>query len=127
MIDRTPDETSPHSRADLTPIYQSAVLVLTWGFRVAAALLGVGLVLQAIQGDGLSTSARPIPEIFDLLLDGESRALVDLAIVAMILTPVAAVVAIAAGFARIGDRRYTIASLVVLVILGISITVSLLK
>ncbi len=115
-----------HDQSQLDPIYRSAGLVLTWGFRVAAALLAAGLLLAAIQGDDLSESAEPIPDIVGNLLDGESSALVDLAIVAMVLTPVAAVIAIALGFSRIADRRYTLASFFVLAVLGISIIVSML-
>jgi uncharacterized membrane protein len=123
MSDQTP---TPGDQSNLDPIYRSAGLVLTWGFRVAATLLSGGLLLAAIQGDDLSEEAEPIPEIVDLLLDGKSSALVDLAIVAMVLTPVAAVIAIALGFYRIADRRYTAASLFVLAVLGISIVVSML-
>lgn len=120
------DNIPPHDQSKLDPIYRSAGVVLTWGFRIAAALLAGGLLLAAIQGDDLSNAAEPIPEIVDHLLDGESSALVDLAIVAMVLTPVAAVMAIALGFYRIADRRYTLASVFVLAVLGISIVVSML-
>ncbi len=113
-------------QTDLTPLYRTAGLILTWGFRLVAALLATGLILAAIQDDALSEQAEPLPEILDNLLDGESSALVDLAIVAMVLTPVAAVIAIAAGFLRLGDRRYALASLFVLTVLGISIAISLL-
>jgi uncharacterized membrane protein len=123
MTDRTPE---PGDESNLDPLYHSAGLVLTWGFRIAAALLAAGLLLAAIQGDDLSTAAKPIPDTIELLLDGESSALVDLAIVAMVLTPVAAVIAIAIGFYRIADRRYTAASVFVLAVLGISIAVSML-
>jgi uncharacterized membrane protein len=123
MTDQT---AGSRDQSKLDPIYRSAGLVLTWGFRVAAALLAAGLLLAAIQGDDLSEEAEPIPEIVDLLLDGKSSALVDLAIVAMVLTPVAAVIAIAVGFYRIADRRYAVASFFVLAVLGISIIVSML-
>ena len=123
MTDHTP---GTHDQSQLDPIYRSAGIVLTWGFRVAAGLLAAGLLLAAIQGDDLSETAEPIPDIVGNLLDGESSALVDLAIVAMVLTPVAAVIAIALGFSRISDRRYTIASFFVLAVLGISIVVSML-
>ena len=115
-----------HDQSNLDPIYRSAGLVLTWGFRIAATLLAGGLLLAAIQGEDLSSEAESIPKIVEHLLDGESRALVDLAIVAMVLTPVVAVLAIALGFYRIADRRYTVASLFVLAVLGISIIVSML-
>ncbi len=113
-------------QTDLTPLYRTAGLILTWGFRLVAALLAAGLILAAIQDDDLSEQAEPLPNILDNLLDGESSALVDLAIVAMVLTPVAAVIVIATGFLRLGDRRYALASLFVLAVLGISIAISLL-
>ncbi len=121
-----PGRAASPTQSDLDPIYRVAGVVLTWGFRFAATLLAVGLLLAAIQDNGLSETAEPIPDILNLLLDGESSALVDLAIVVMVLTPVAAVLAIAAGFYRLGDRRYTLASLFVLAVLGISITISML-
>jgi uncharacterized membrane protein len=123
MIDQNTDT---RDQSNLAPIYRSVGLVLTWGFRIAATLLAAGLLLAAIQDDDLSEKAEPIPDIVANLFDGESSALVDLAIVAMVLTPVAAVIAIALGFSRIADRRYTIASFFVLAVLGISIAVSML-
>ena len=113
-------------QTDLAPLYRAAGAVLTWGFRLTAALLAVGVVLAVIQDDELSEESESLPEIVGLLLDGDSSGLVDLAIVAMVLTPVVAVVVIVAGFLRLGDRRYALASLFVLAILGISIAVSLL-
>ncbi len=123
MIDQNTDT---RDQSNLDPIYRSAGLVLTWGFRIAATLLAAGLLLAAIQDDDLSEKAEPIPDIVANLFDGESSALVDLAIVAMVLTPVAAVIAIALGFSRIADRRYTMVSFFVLAVLGVSIAVSML-
>jgi len=122
----TPTPPSTDRQSDLTPLYRTAGLILTWGFRLVAALLAAGLILAAIQGNDLSEQAEPLPQILKNLLDGESSALVDLAIVAMVLTPVAAVIAIATGFLRLGDRRYALASFFVLTVLGISIAISLL-
>lgn len=115
------------SQTELAPLYRSAIAVLTWGFRLAAALLTAGLIVAAVRDEKISKKAEPLSEIFSLLRHGHSTALVDLAILAMILTPVAAVVTTAAGFYRLGDRRYTLASLFVLTVLGVSIAISLLR
>lgn len=116
----------PTGQSDLDPLYRALGFVLTWGFRLTAALLALGLVLAATQGDDLSEEAESLPRIAEHLFDGDSGALFDLAIVAMVLTPVVAVVVVAIGFLRLGDRRYALASLFVLAILGISIAISLL-
>lgn len=113
-------------QSDLDPLYRSLGFVLTWGFRLTAALLALGLILAAIQGDDLSEESESLPNIAEHLLDGDSGAIVDLAIVAMVLTPVIAVVVVAIGFLRLGDRRYAVASLFVLAVLGVSIAISLL-
>ena len=112
---------------ELAPLYRAAGLVLTWGFRLAAALLAGGLLLAAIRDESISKEAEPLSEILSLLLDGHSTALVDLSILAMILTPVATVLVIAVGFLRLNDRRYALASLFVLAVLGVSIAISLVR
>ncbi len=127
--DPTPTPTfraAPSGQSDLDPLYRTLGFVLTWGFRLTASLLALGLILAAIQDDDLSEEAESLPNIAEHLLDGDSGALVDLAIVAMVLTPVVAVVVVAVGFLRLGDRRYALASLFVLGVLGVSIAISLL-
>jgi uncharacterized membrane protein len=112
--------------AALAPLYAAAGRILTWGFRLSAALLAAGLLLALVRDEPLSEEAEPLPEVIDLVLEGEGAGLVDLAIVAMILTPVATVLVVAAGFLRLGDRRYALASSIVLAILAVSVAVSLL-
>ncbi len=111
---------------ELLPIYQAAGSVLTWGFRVAAGLLTVGIGVALLRQEPLATRAEPLPEVISGLLDGDARGIVDLAIVAMIATPVMTTLAVAIGFLRLGDRLYAALSLVVLAILGTSIAVALL-
>ncbi len=112
--------------AELLPIYQAAGTVLTWGFRVAASLLIIGIVVALLRQEPLATQAEPLPEVISGLLDGEARRIVDLAIVAMIATPVITTLVVAIGFLRLRDRLYAALSLVVLAILGTSIAVALL-
>lgn len=111
---------------ELLPIYQAARSVLAWGFRVAATLLIVGIAVALFRKEPLATRAEPLPEVVSGLLEGEARRIVDLAIVAMIATPVITTLVVAIGFLRLGDRLYAALSLVVLVILGTSIAVALL-
>ncbi len=93
---------------------------------MAAGLLTVGIGVALLRQEPLATRAEPLPEVISRLLDGEARGIVDLAIVAMIATPVMTTLAVAIGFLRLGDRLYAALSLVVLAILGTSIAVALL-
>jgi AcrR family transcriptional regulator len=112
---------------ELTPLYAATGRILTWGFRVSAALLATGLLLALVRDEPLSDEARPLPGVIEQIGDGHGAGLVDLAIVAMILTPVATVIVVAFGFLRLGDRRYALASTVVLAILAVSVALSLLR
>ncbi len=111
---------------ELLPIYQAAGSVLTWGFRVAASLLIIGIAVALVRQEPLARRAEPLPKVVSGLLEGEARRIVDLAIVAMIATPVVTTLVVAIGFLRLRDRLYATLSLVVLAILGTSIAVALL-
>ena len=109
----------------LTPLYDAAVRTFVWGFRIGAALLGLGLVLAVVKGQPLGREADPIPRVLAEVLAGNAAGIIDLAILWFMLTPVAATIVTAASFWRMGDRRYATLSLVVLVILGASIALAL--
>ena len=109
----------------LAPLYETALRIFTWGFRIGAVLLIVGIVLTLVQGQQLATEAAPFSTVLSLLLSGNSAGVIDLAIVWFMIVPVVAVVAVAAAFWRMGDRRYAALSLVVLAILGASIALAL--
>ncbi len=111
----------------LFPIYRSAITVLSWGFRLGAALLAVGLIVAAIKGEALERKAEAFPDIIPAVLDGKASGIVDLAILCLMATPVATVFVVALGFFRIGDRRYGLLSLIVLGVLAISISLSLFR
>ena len=70
-----------------------------------------------------------VPAYPDILRQAgvEGSAIVSLAILAMMATPVVTVITIAAGFFRINDRRFGQVSLVVLGVLCISIIAALLR
>jgi uncharacterized membrane protein len=113
--------------AELAGIYQAAITTLAWGFRLGAALLALGLIVTVAQGEALNDRAAPFAEVIPAVLDGEGRAVVDLAIVWFMATPVVTVLVVMIGFARMRDRRYAALSLAVLAILATSITLALLR
>lgn len=121
------EEAEHHPVSALPAISQAAVTSLTWGFRLAAALLVLGLALAAIKQESLGERTDPFIEIFPAILDGKARGIVDLAIVTLMATPVVTTLVVAVGFFREGDRRYGLLSLTVLVVLGISVSLSLFR
>jgi uncharacterized membrane protein len=98
--------------------------VLTWGFRISGALLILGLLISAIQGEELHTSLESIPELIETLLEGDGAAIVGLGILTMMITPIASTISIIASCIRLGDRRFAMITTAVLVILFISATIA---
>jgi uncharacterized membrane protein len=112
---------------DTTPLRNATANVLSWGFRVSVVLLAIGLVIAAFGDQTLAVKATSFADLIPDLLDGKASAIVSLAILAMMITPVVAVFVVARGFHKIGDRRYARISFVVLLVLAASIASSLLR
>ena len=109
----------------LEPLYDAAVKTLFWGFRLGAALLALGIVAALIKREPLGHEADPIADVIAMVRAGHASGIIDLAILWFMLTPVATVIVVAANFWRLGDRRYALLSLIVLAILGMSVTLAL--
>jgi len=109
---------------ELAPIYDAVRLLLTWGFRLGAALLVAGIVLALIQRQPLNVAVDPFSAILPNILAGHAAGVIDLAIVWLIAIPALAVLVTAFGFARLRDWRYAVASLLVLVVLGVSVVIT---
>lgn len=101
--------------------------ILRIGFLTAAALLMAGIAVALVRQEPLATEVDPFQQIPGALADFRARAFIDLAIIAIVLTPVAAVAAIWRGFLLQGDRRFAGYTLGVLAILTASIALSLVR
>lgn len=109
---------------DVAPIRGAAADTMMWGFRISAAILALGLLVTLLRGDEIESQATGFTSIIPDLIDGRGSAIVSLAIIAMMVTPVVTVIVIALGFSRINDHRYARVSLIVLGVLAVSITAS---
>jgi uncharacterized membrane protein len=109
----------------LAPLYEAAIRTFVWGFRLGAALLAIGVVSALVKGEPLGREADPIAEVLAEVRAGNAAGIIDLAILWFMMTPVAATIVAAVSFWRLGDRRYALLSVAVLVILGVSIALAL--
>jgi uncharacterized membrane protein YhaH (DUF805 family) len=109
---------------ELTPLYEAVRLLLTWGFRLGAALLVIGVVLAVVQRQPLNVAVDPFGEIVPNILAGHAAGVIDLAIVWLIAIPAVAVLVTAVGFFRLHDWRYAVASLLVLALLVVSVLIT---
>lgn len=111
----------PATVSTTDPVAETAVTTLTWGFRVAASLLLVGVVLSLARQDPLESRLPPLDTILDQVGDFRGAGFIGLAIFAIVVTPVATTLSIALAFYRLGNRRYGMLTMVVLAILAFSI------
>jgi hypothetical protein len=121
------EEAEHHPVSALPPIAQAAIKSLTWGFRLGAALLVLGLAVALITREPLGERTDPFVDVLPTIVDGHANGIIDLAILTLMATPVVTTLVVAIGFFREGDRRYGTLSLIVLVVLGISVSLSLIR
>jgi uncharacterized membrane protein len=120
----TPTTSLPESTA---PINARAATVFKWGFRLSAALLGLGIAITLISGEDIPNQATRLVDVIPGVLDGDGPAIVTLSIISMILTPVIGTLIVALGFFKLGDRRYARLSIAVLCVLVISIVAAFVR
>lgn len=109
----------------LSSVYRSAIRMLQVGFWIAVSLFVAGIIWSAIEREPLTETVEPIQDLPGLIRDGHPAAVIDLAILTLMLTPVATVLAVAIAFVRMGDQRYGVISLFVLIVLLLSIGLAL--
>lgn len=113
--------------SSLDVVYKDVSRVLRIGFRIAAALLVTGLVIALIRQEALAREVDSFSKIPRALIELRARGFIDLAIIAIVLTPVAAVVTIWRGFRAQGEDRFASYTLGVLAVLTASIALALLR
>jgi len=102
-------------------------VLFRWGFRISATLLVAGLATATLRGEEFPDHVDDFGGIVAAITDGHTTAIVDLALLVMMATPVVAALIVARGFFAVGDRRYGRLSIAVLAILVLSVSISLLK
>jgi uncharacterized membrane protein len=108
-------------------IYHRAIQVLHAGFAVSAVLLIVGIAWSLVERQALADRVLEFGDIAGALADGDPAAVIDLGILAMMITPVILVLVIAWEFYSLRERRFALASLLVLAVLATSIAISLFR
>lgn len=111
----------------LNVVYRDVSRVLRIGFRIAAAFLVTGIVIALIRQEALAREVDAFSRIPGALIDLRARAFIDLAIIAIVLTPVAAVATIWRGLKAQGEDRFATYTLGVLGVLMASIALALLR
>lgn len=114
------DEQSPE-------LYRVAIQTLRAGFLVAAALFVIGYLAVEVTGGEFAHKVTPIDQLPGEIMDGEPMAVLDLAFILLIFTPVVTVLRLAMTFRRLGEHRFATISFIVLGILLVSVAVALIK
>ncbi|MGD9711844.1 MAG: DUF1634 domain-containing protein [Thermomicrobiales bacterium] len=122
-------QTAPMAESNVQSpeLYRVAQQTLRYGFLISAALFVSGLAALLISGEDMAETVMPIDQIPEQLMEAEPMALLDLAFLTLISTPVVTVLRLAMTFYRLGERRFAAISSVVLAILIISALVALLR
>lgn len=116
----TPETLARESRQ----VTQGAITVLSIGWKVSFALIVLGLIIAVIRDEPLANELGSMRHVLEDLTTGHSNGFLGIGILAMILSPIIATATIAAGFFRIGDRRYGLVSTAVFTILVASIAIA---
>jgi uncharacterized membrane protein len=118
--ERTATEMSPIEEHG----YDVIITIMTWGFRLAFGILGIGLLLAAARREGLSTKVEPIGDVVSGVLHGKAAAFVDLGIIILLLTPPTVIATTIILFLRRRDFLYAGISSIVFITLLVGITLA---
>jgi uncharacterized membrane protein len=109
------------ARHVMDPVERTVRRILIAGIAVSVALMAIGLVLGALDGDGLPSGVVPLARLASRLGDADPAAYLSLGLIVLIATPFVRVAASIVVFALEGDRRYTLITAVVLGIMCVSV------
>lgn len=107
-----------YRRPDVQPIMGPTIQIYTWGFRISLALIIIGLLVGFLRGETLPDSLGSPGHVFRELSRGRGDGIIGVGILAMILTPLVGVSALALNFFRVHDRMFgwiTVAIVVILI------------
>ena len=88
------------------------------GVSISATLLAVGLFVVIVRDTPRPAVAPPLSEILRLAFTANEVGWIYLGLLLLIITPVARVVMLIYGYARVGWQRFALISLLVLLLLG---------
>jgi len=108
--------------------YLWVAATLRWGTYLSAGLLLAGVVWILAEGDGDRPiqvgPPMPLTRLAEQLLAGDPYAVMQAGVLLLLLTPVVRIGAAAVSFWLDGERRYTIVSLVVLLMIILSLVLT---
>lgn len=107
------------------PIYRHVGYTLLYGLLVSIAVMLAGLTYGALRGKAASGHVLTLDAVLPHLRDGEPSALLDLGILLLFATPLAAVLVALFEFVRIGDRTFGLITFVLVILLGAGFFVAL--
>ena len=108
-------------------LYRALARLLFYGVIASLALMAFGYTLLAIRHQTNRPAWLPLPDVIPHALSGDARGILDLGVLMLFATPTLRVAAAIALFAAERQRRYVLISTVVLLLLGVSVAVALLK
>ena len=88
------------------------------GVSISATLLIAGLFIVLVRDTPRPEVPPPISEILRLAFTGNEVGLLYLGLLLLMITPVAVVIMLVYGYARIGWWRFALISLLILLLLG---------
>lgn len=91
---------------------------LRTGVSISATLLIAGLFIVLVRNTPRPEAPPPLTEILRLAFMANGVGLIYLGLLLLIITPVARVVMLIYGYARVGWQRFALISLLVLLLLG---------
>src|SRR5437764_867079 len=100
-------------------LYRGVQRTLVAGMVLSFALMGAGLAWQIVSPRPHPEQVVPLPRLAGELLAGNPLALLDLGVLGLLAIPAVHLTVAAVSFARTGERRYLLLTLLVLGVLGL--------
>lgn len=112
-------------RRRLTILYRVVGRILTTGLWFSIGFLAIGFLLAILQREPLSEELTPLRDIPSAIVDIEPGGFIDLGLVALLLTPAAAVVATLTAALRQRDWPFVGVGIMLVVIILLSLITGL--